>query len=261
MALARPIASTRRALALALLTALLGTLAAACGSDSGFPDPSDPVAHTPWPDYELLRYDITDQTGVRLGSVDFEVERRGDEYRLRVLFLLPATATQDETILFVDAESLQPLRYERLATTPDERVEVSASYGVDAGGQRFVDSVVVDSAGDRREERLELAEFSFDTDSSAWLWRALPFALDLELSYRNVNVFAQRSQLVGLRVRGQDEIHTPVGDFLAWQLEIRPGAERQTAWFAVDPPHLLVRWDLEPRRYLLTEVVTERPPD
>ena len=263
MALARPITSTRRALALALLTALVGTLAAACGSDSGFPDPSDPVDGTPWPDYELLRYDITDQTGVRLGSVDFEVERQGDEYRLRVLFLLPATATQDEIILFVDAESLQPLRYERLATTPDERVEVSASYGVDADGQRFVDSVVVDGPApdDRTQRRLELGEFSFDTDSSAWLWRALPFALDLELSYRNVNVFAQRSQLVGLRVRGQDEIHTPVGDFLAWQLEIRPGAERQTAWFAIDPPHLLVRWDLEPRRYLLTEVVTERPPD
>ena len=255
MALVRPVAST--CLALALLSAL----AAACGSDTGFPDPSDPVAGTPWPDYELLRYDITDQTGVRLGSADFEVERQGDEYRLRVLFLLPATATEDETVLFVDAESLRPLRYERLATTPGERVEVSAGYGVGADGQRFVDSVVVDSAGDRREKRLELAEFSFDTDSSAWLWRALPFALDLELSYRNVNVFAQRSQLVGLRVRGQDEIHTPVGDFLAWQLEIRPGAERQTAWFAVDPPHLLVRWDLEPRRYLLTEVVTERPPD
>ena len=102
-------------------------------------------------------------------------------------------------------------------------------------------------------------DFSFDTDSSAWLWRTLPFALDLELSYRNVNVFAQRTQLVGLRVRGQDEIHTPVGDFLAWQLEVRPGVERQTAWFAVDAPHILVRWDLEPRRYLLSEIVTERP--
>ena len=256
MALDRRIA----AICVALALALLGALAAACGSDSGFPDPSDPVAGTPWPDYELLRYDISDQTGARVGSVDFEVERQGDEYRLRVLFLLPATATEDETVLFVDAESLRPLRYERLATTPGERVEVGATYGVDADGQRFVDSVVV-GGPDPGERRLELAEFSFDTDSSAWLWRALPFALDLEVSDRNVNVFAQRTQLVGLRVRGQDEIHTPVGDFIAWQLEIRPGAERQTAWFAVDPPHLLVRWDLEPRRYLLTEVVTERPPD
>ena len=243
----------------AIAIVLLTTFAAACGDGTGFPEPSDPVGRAPWPDYELLRYDITDQTGARVGGVDFEVERRGDEYRLRVLFLLPATATEDETVLFVDARSLRPLRYERLATTPDERVEVRAAYGVGADGQRFVDSVVVDSSGDRQEERLELDDFSFDTDSSAWLWRTLPFALDLELSYRNVNVFAQRTQLVGLRVRGQDEIHTPVGDFLAWQLEVRPGVERQTAWFAVDAPHILVRWDLEPRRYLLSEILTERP--
>ena len=248
MAFARP----ARFAALAMAVALLTTLAAACADGTGFPEPSDPVGSTPWPDYELLRYDITDQTGARVGGVDFEVERRGDEYRLRVLFLLPETATEDETIVFVDAASLRPLRYERLATTPDERVEVRATYGVDAGGQRYVES-------DRWEERLELDDFSFDTDSSAWLWRTLPFALDLELSYRNVNVFARRTQVVGLRVRGQDEIHTPVGDFLAWQLEVRPGVERQTAWFAVDAPHILVRWDLEPRRYLLSEIVTERP--
>ena len=245
-------ARAARFAALAMAVALLTTFAAACADGAGFPEPSDPVGSTPWPDYELLRYDITDQTGARVGGVDFEVERRGDEYRLRVLFLLPETATEDETIVFVDAASLRPLRYERLATTPDERVEVRATYGVDADGQRFVDS-------DRWEDRLELDDFSFDTDSSAWLWRTLPFALDLELSYRNVNVFARRTQVVGLRVRGQDEIHTPVGDFLAWQLEVRPGVERQTAWFAVDAPHILVRWDLEPRRYLLSEIVTERP--
>jgi hypothetical protein len=242
-----------------MAVALLAMCAAACADGTGFPEPSDPVGRAPWPDYELLRYDITDQTGARVGGVDFEVERRGDEYRLRVLFLLPATATEDETVVFVDAASLRPLRYERLATTPGERVEVRATYGVDADGQRFVESVVVDADGERQEERLELEDFSFDTDSSAWLWRTLPFALDLELSYRNVNVFAQRTQLVGLRVRGQDEIHTPVGDFLAWQLEVRPGVERQTVWFAVDAPHILVRWDLEPRRYLLSEIVTERP--
>ncbi|MXY80018.1 MAG: DUF3108 domain-containing protein [Chloroflexi bacterium] len=248
-----------RSAGLAMAVALVATCAAACADGTGFPEPSDPVGSTPWPDYELLRYDITDQTGARVGGVDFEVERRGDEYRLRVLFLLPETATEDETVVFVDAASLRPLRYERLATTPGERVEVRATYGVGVDGQRFVDSVVVDGAGDRREERLELEDFSFDTDSSAWLWRTLPFALDLELSYRNVNVFAQRTQLVGLRVRGQDEIHTPVGDFLAWQLEVRPGVERQTVWFAVDAPHILVRWDLEPRRYLLSGIVTERP--
>jgi len=247
----------RRSLAL-LAVLIVALLAASCAQGATFPDPSNPVSATPWPDYELLRYDITDQTEVKIGTVDFEIERQDDEYRMRVQFLLPDTATEDELTLFVDAATLRPLRYERLATTPDERVEIHATYGVDADGQRFVDSIVLQD-DDREERHLELDEHSFDTDSSAWLWRTLAFAIDLEISYRSVNVFAQRSQLVGLRVRGQDEIRTPAGDFLAWQLEARPGAERQTVWFTVDVPHILVRWDLEPRRYLLREIVTTRP--
>ena len=242
------------------LLGLAAALLAACTPGIGFPDPSNPVAGIPWPDYELLRYDITDQTELKLGTVDFEIERLDDEFRIRVHFLLPQSGAEDEIVLHIDARTLAPLRYERLATTLDERIEVTATYGVDADGRRFLDSLVV-NGDDREQLRLELDEHSFDTDSSAWLWRAIAFEVDQELSYRSVNVFAQRSQLVGLRVRGQDEIRTPAGDFLAWQLEIRPGVERQTAWFTVDAPHLLVRWDLEPRRYLLREIVTAKPPD
>lgn len=254
-----PLRRARRRLAL-FGVVVIAMLAAACAEGADFPDPSNPVTRIPWPDYELLRYDIIDQTDLKIGTVDFEVERIDDEFRLRVSFLLPDSATEDELILFVEAGTLRPLRYQRLATNPDERVEVSATYGVDAEGRPVADTVVVDG-DDREEKRIELDENSFDTDSSAWLWRTLDFQVDLELSYRSVNAFAQRSQLVGLRVRGEDQIRTPAGDFLAWQLEVRPGVERQTAWFTVEPPHRLVRWDLEPRRYLLREIVTERPAD
>lgn len=254
----RPRRAPRRRVFLLLLGLSAALLVAACTEGADFPDPSNPVSGAPWPDYELLRYDITDQTEVKVGTVDFEIERQDDEFRLRILFLLPQSGAEDELFLFVDARTLEPLRYERLATTTDQRVEVTATYGRDAEGERFVDSVVIDGE-DREERRVELDEHAFDTDSSAWLWRSISFAVDEELSYRSVNVFAQRSQVVGLRVRGQDQIRTPAGNFLAWQLEIRPGVERQTAWFAVDAPHVLVRWDLEPRRYLLREIVTEKP--
>jgi hypothetical protein len=239
----------------AALAPFAALFAVAC-SGADFPDPSDPVARIVWPDYELLRYDITDQTDELIGTVDFEVERFDGEFRLRIEFLLPESGAQDELVLHVDAESLEPLRYERLATAPGQRVEVTATYGVDADG-RFVDSLVIED-GEREQRRIGLQEDSFDTDSSAWLWRTLPFDIDLDLSYRSVNVFAQRSQLVSLRVRGQDQIRTPLGDFLAWQVEVRPGVDRQTAWYSVDDPNLLVRWDLEPRRYLLRDVITDR---
>ena len=229
------------------------SLIAACSSESDFPDPSNPVTGIPWPDYELLRYDIVDQTNVKLGTVDFEVERQEDEYRLGILFLNPSAQAQDEVELFVDAETLQALRYSRLATDTDDRIEVTGTYSVDEEGMPVLDSIVVEN-GDRKEKQVEVGDFGFDTDSSAWLWRSIAFAQDYEVSYRSVNTLAQRSQLVRLRVVGQDRIHTSVGDILAWQLEVRPGLERQNIWYEVDNPHVLVRWDLEPRRYLLREI-------
>ena len=177
---------------------------------------------------------------------------------MRVQFLLPDTATEDELTLFVDAATLRPLRYQRLATTPGERVEIDATYGVDADGQRFVDSIVLQ--GDDREERhLELDEHSFDTDSSAWLWRTLAFSSSLgdQLSLRQRLRAAQPARRPA-RPRPRRDPH-PAGDFLAWQLEARPGVERQTVWLTVDAPHILVRWDLERAAYLLREIVTTRP--
>ena len=132
------------------LLGLAAALLAACTPGIGFPDPSNPVAGIPWPDYELLRYDITDQTELKLGTVDFEIERLDDEFRIRVHFLLPQSGAEDEIVLHIDARTLAPLRYERLATTLDERIEVTATYGVDADGRRFLDSLVVN--GDDREQ-------------------------------------------------------------------------------------------------------------
>ena len=246
-----------RRLAVAALV-LVAVIGAACSPTAEFPEAQSPVANIPWPDYELLRYDISDQTDLVLGTVDFEVERQGDEFQLRVLFVLVEDDVRDEVILRVEAATLKPLRYSRVATDVDTRVEVEGVYGIDENGEGIVDTVVIEN-GEREERRVETGAFAFDTDSSAWLWRSIPFAQDYTVSYRSVNVPQQRSQLVRLRVVGQDLLPTPAGDFLSWQVEARPGLDRQNIWFSVDAPHFLVRWDLPPRTYLLREVVTERP--
>ena len=240
----------------ALLLCLgVATLALACSQDSDFPDPSDPVSAIPWPDYELARYTITDQTDEVLGSVEFEIVREGGEYALRVLFELDNPPLRDETMVRVRAGSLTPISYERHAFDDDDQVDVTGSYAANSVAVRVVEN------GEEEMADVETGEFAFDNDSSAWLWRSILFDQDAQFVYRSVNVPHVRSQLVRLRVRGQDCVATPAGDFLAWQLEVRPGLDRQTAWYAVDQPRFLVRWDLEPRRFLLREVVTERGGD
>lgn len=243
---------------LALGGAILAALTlAACSSPSQFDDPTNPVAQIPWPDYERLSYAILDQTDTELGTFVIEVERDGDHWLFTQRFDLEASNTVEVRRLRVDAETLRPIEQSLESESGDERVSVRGVYGIDAEGGLYVDAVV-EQDGERESERVAAGEFAFDNDSSPWLWRSVAFGPDLELTYRSVNVFQRRSQLVQLAVRGQDTLRGPDGDVVVWQVVVTPGVEISRAWYEVDPPHRLIRWDQQPRRYLLREVSTAR---
>ena len=241
-----------------LLVGLVAGLGSACGSETSFDDPQDPVAQISWPDFERLHYDMFDQTDTRLGTLVLETIRQEDVYQLSLLFRLDTEdgLVTDEVTVWVDAESLRPIRYERLAESSEERLSAEAEYRANADGEVSVD-VVLDEDGEVTEERVEAGVFAFDNDSSAWLWRSLAFEQDLELTYRSVNVVQRRSQLVQVAVRGQDTLRGPEGDVVVWQVVATPGVEISRAWYAIEPPHRLIRWDQQPRRFVLTKVETE----
>ena len=248
--------SFRRFLAaVGTIVAALGLLA--CSSSTQFDDPSNPVAQIPWPDYERLTYTILDQTNAELGTFTLETERQGDTWLLRQRFDLPSSGTTEERWVRVDAETLRPIEQSLEAESAEERITVSGVYGVDEDGKLYVDAVVLQE-GERIEERVAAGDFAFDNEAAAWLWRSIAFGPDLELTYRSVNVYQRRSQLVQLAVRGQDTLRGPEGDVVVWQVVVTPGVEISRAWYEVDPPHRLIRWDQQPRRYVLREVSTER---
>ena len=255
----------RRGWLLLIVPGLLGLLLAACSSASDFPDPSSPVATIPWPDYERLVYDFVDQTDAVIGSVTLEVERVDAVYVMRVQFVLDAENVEDAIEVQVNAATLRPLTYERVAVEPGREVRITGTYSEPTAGANdaeagalVVTSRVLDG-DDVDEKTFAVGAFAFDNDSSAWLWRALDFVQDHEVAYRSVNMRAQRSQLVRVRVVGQDLIDVPAGQFLAWQVEATPGIDRQNIWYAVDAPHVLVRWDQQPRSFRLRAIETERP--
>lgn len=241
-----------------LLIGLIGAIGVACGSETNFDDPQDPVSQIAWPDFERLHYDMLDQTDTMLGTLVIETERQDDLYQLSLQFSL---ATEDGPVtdvvtIWVDAKSLQPIRYERQAESAEETLTAEADYRVNAGGELSA-RITVDEDGEVTEETVEAGVFAFDNDSSAWLWRTLAFRQDLELTYRSVNVIQRRSQLVQVAVRGQDTLRGPEGDVVVWQVVATPGVEVSRAWYEIDPPHRLVRWDQQPRRFILTGIETE----
>ena len=243
----------------AILAAVAAALALlACSSSTQFEDPSNPVAQIPWPDYERLTYAIFDQTDTELGTFTLETERDGDTWLLRQRFELTSSDTIEERWVRVDAETLRPIEQSLEAESAEERISVSGVYGVGEDGEQYVDAVVDEQGEERIAKRIEAGDFAFDNESSAWLWRSVAFGPDLELTYRSVNVYQRRSQLVQLAVRGQDTLRGPEGDVVVWQVVATPGVEISRAWYELEPPHRLIRWDQQPRRYVLVEVSTER---
>ena len=201
---------------------------------------------------------MLDQTDTLLGTLVMETMREDDVYQLSLRFHLDAEdgVVTDEVSVWVDAESLQPIRYERYAESSEATLTAEADYRVNADGEIVADARV-DDDGEITEETIEAGQFAFDNDSSAWLWRTLAFKQDLELTYRSVNVIQQRSQLVQVAVRGQDTLRGPEGDVVVWQVVATPGVEVSRAWYEIDPPHRMIRWDQQPRRFVLTRIETE----
>lgn len=245
---------------LLIATVAVCAVLVACGSDTTFDDPEDPVSQISWPDFERLHYDILDQTDIRRGTLVLETVREDDVYLLSLRFRLDTESGEvvtDDVTVWVDAESLQPIRYERRAESSEKTVTAEAEYRADGDGEVSA-HVVLDEDGEITEETVEAGVFAFDNDSSAWLWRSLAFEQDLELTYRSVNVVQRRSQLVQVAVRGQDTLRGPQGDVVVWQVVATPGVEISRAWYEIDPPHRLIRWDQQPRRFVLTKIETEQ---
>jgi hypothetical protein len=46
-----------------------------------------------------------------------------------------------------------------------------------------------------------------------------------------------------LKVVDSEQVTVPAGTYQAWKLEIDSGGETQTAWYAADATHLLLRYD------------------
>ncbi len=235
----------------------LALLLAACSAQSSFPDPAEPPlqASAPWPDYERLTYAIFDQTDAEIGAMVMETRRADDgTYELSLAFTIDESNTRDELAVVVDDRTMKPISYSRQAGNDEDSVTISATYSFD--GSSLAATGFVQENDERHEIDLDAGDFAYDNDSAAWLWRRLRFEQDLELTYRSVNLFQRRSQLVQVAVRGQDTLPSPDGDKLAWQVAVTPGVEIQRAWYEVDPPHRLLRWDQQPRRFVLTEIST-----
>jgi hypothetical protein len=210
-------------------------LAAACSSGSSGPPASDVAGTPPWPEDEISTYRLVNDGGEQLatGVLTIEVNEAAKQTTLRQRF--ESSSTIDSIDVVVDSRTLKPVSSRRAIENdnPDDEDLIEVTY-TEAGA-----SVKV---GDR-QTGLSVPDFSYDNDSSLFLWRTLPFAEGYEASYVTIITNRRSRHEVVLSVARKEMVTVPAGTFECWRLEIATENARQVAWYAVTPDRKLIRYD------------------
>lgn len=228
----------RRVVALAALV-LLWTAVACGGGSSSTLSGSEVLGRIPWTAPETATYRLLDGKDV-IGTGVLTIEERGQETVLGQSFQIPKEKITDTVSVVVDSATLAPSSVQRRISGPEGDRECQATYGQG--------TVTVDqrSKEGQRTDRLDVPVKAYDTWGDLFLWRTLAFAPGFEARYSDMLTcsLAKPDVLsVVIKVTGRESVDVPAGKFEAWRLEIHSGGGTQKAWYGVDPPHTLLRYD------------------
>lgn len=232
---------TRGGLALATFT-VLGALLAACGGSAPVAQTDPVVSGIPFVDGERYVYRLVDRDGVDVGTGTFTTGRDDGAWVLTQTYANDVRVVVDESIVVVDAGTLQPRTTERVITQGDEVEVVVATYGDDADGARTVRATHVDG-DDERTRTIEMGEYDYEDQSSLWLWRTLALGEGLDARYTTVDPREGGRVTANVMQVDRQTLETPAGAFDTWVLQIRTGRETVNVWIHVEAPHQVVRFD------------------
>ena len=220
----------------------LAALLAACASSTRVAETDSVVSRVAFIDGEATEYRLIDRDGVAVGTGRFTTSRGDGTWVLTQTYEDAAGVVVDESIVVVDAETLQPRSTERVITRGGEVEVVTASYE-DADGGRTVRATHLEG-DDERTRTIDINEYDYEDQSSLWLWRSLALGEGLDVRYTTVDPREGGRVTANVMQVDRQELETPFGlTYDTWVLQIRTGRETVNVWIHVEPPHQVVRFD------------------
>lgn len=252
MRIRRPQAQGRtRGRYVAPLLVLAGSIVAAvgCGSEGAGPTRAAIVQEIRFDAPRSYRYILTNRDREEQGRGTLTVVEDDGNLAFRQAFS-DDEGNSDEALLTVDAETLEPIAGRRTIVDEERRSVVDTqyeelddgSYGVCILQQRY-DPPDDDEPSSTRSSPLKVPPNAYDNDSSLWIWRTIRFEQDYTVTYTAVIANRRLKRPVTLRVRRQERIKTPAGEFDAWLVGIESEGQTHDAWFATTPDHKLLVYD------------------
>lgn len=221
---------------------VLAALLAGCASSTRVAETDSVVSRVAFIDGEAYEYRLIDLDGEVVGTGTFTTSRADGTWVLTQTYEDAGGVVVDESIVVVDAETLQPRSTERVITRDGEVEVVTAAYEA-AGDGRTVRATHLEG-DDERARSIDINEHDYEDQSSLWLWRTLALGEGLDLRYTTVDPREGGRVTANVMQVDRQELETPFGlTYDTWVLQIRTGRETVNVWIHVEPPHQVVRFD------------------
>ncbi|MBI4759471.1 MAG: DUF3108 domain-containing protein [Chloroflexi bacterium] len=216
--------------ALATLSLTLGMALAACGAE-----PARALSFSvPWPYLEQTEYVLYDKDGKEIGQTTWTITKEGETYILGEKTRIGSL--HDEKLVTVQATDLKPIKstWQRRGTPADFSLE--AEY---KGDKLIVKARTKD--GDKGVT-IGVPADAYDNDEGLMMIRALPLSEGFSTAYTNVVPATASSLKLKLKVLAKETVEAPAGTFSTHKLQMDFGAGVQYAWYSVDEPYYLVKY-------------------
>jgi hypothetical protein len=235
-----------------LIAAPLLMLAAAACNDGGTAPLSDsgPVLGSiPWTTPERAAYTV--KQGDTTGTGELSILAGADSLVFIQKFEVPENGVADEITVETNAQTLRPVKVERVTTDPDFERDCLATYG-DASV-----TVVQTDEDDEHTDEVSVPNTHYDSWTDLFLWRTIDFAEGYESRYADVlSCNPRESEVITmvLEVKGVEQVAVPAGSFEVWHLKITSDGTTQDAWYSTDDSRVLVKYDNGPQTFELVSV-------
>lgn len=205
------------------------------------------ISTIPWPDEEETKYTVQDQAGNSIGSGNLTITREGESYILKQDWTIEEVR-QAISIKVADAD-LKPISGEQSMVSPQNEIKINTSY---VGNKLKIE---LETAEGHKATELDVPTDAYDNDELLFLFRALPFKQDYRVTYTNTVAAMAKMPKVTVTIIAKEQVEVPAGLFRCWKLELEAAGQKQYAWYSVDGPHYLVKYDDTQHIVLLQEIV------
>ena len=222
--------------AIPLIIALLFISACSSSTPTTAPASGLGLASAPWSNGESTNYDwLDDASGNNIGTSTITISLQTTNWYIKEVDTIGQTNQTIEMTIMVG--TLEPVGEQKTITSPGNDIQLTSTYGE---GKVDISAVV---NGTTKTASVDVPENAIDNDQLLETLRALPFSEGYKVSYVIVNTMTATKIDGTFTVQPQEMVTVPAGNFNTWKVEMNFGQTTQYAWYQVDSPHNLVKYD------------------